>query len=418
MNHFSIYVSNLHKHSSQANVTNLFSIYGEIIFIKLYKNKKGLCRGFANITFQNKSSYDKALQAEIYFKGKKVKVEPYLSNSSELEAKDRKLKKLRICVLNIPKYFRNKDFEELFTANFGPISSAYIKESSAQETNLGFVTFVRESQCQRALLTKYLKINQQDVLMIRKFTGKKTHHINYGQIYNNYRKGSDSLHQPKFPREVEPSSLIFSEMSGKNSKQSNKSSNQFSQYKTLENQENELLKSLHHTDTRPVNPNDQNNVEKKPHDGHHLEYNNNLGYSNSWSIIRKQPFNLYNYHSTSIVNNNIINLTHECNKGHLVENTCLLPGREKGASPKYQCQFQKKEPFPHTNLSNYLLLTRNCSPSEVSMSGAISKISNSYLNHNDYNIRINKGKGRKESQIMLLRNGVGKLPEPSQNAWE
>jgi RNA recognition motif-containing protein len=137
----SIFVSNLHISATKQCVQRLFSVYGKIALCKMYRDQNGNCRGFANITFKTEVAYKSALNAHIFFKSKQLRVEPYLSNKKELRAKDAELERLRICVLNIPKYFENSDFENVFRNHFGEITSAYIKENPSRDTNLGFVTF-------------------------------------------------------------------------------------------------------------------------------------------------------------------------------------------------------------------------------------------------------------------------------------
>lgn len=111
-----------------------------------------------------------------------MRVERYLSNSSELEAKDKQLEELRVCILNIPKSFTNQDFENLFISIFGPIKNAYIKEVGHRDTNLGFVTFTQQSQSQKALNMKVLQVSDCAILFIKKFTAKKNHNIGYNTL--------------------------------------------------------------------------------------------------------------------------------------------------------------------------------------------------------------------------------------------
>jgi RNA recognition motif-containing protein len=155
------------------------------LYCKIYSNAKGTCRGFANITFSEKTSYLNALNASIYFESKHLNIEPYVVDAKELAQKDEILQKHRVCVLNIPSNLINRELEIIFSKHFGQISNAYIKPVVSRYTNIGFVTFVNEQDCQKALSTHALKINDQVTLIIKKFTGKKTHQIEYNNIVLN-----------------------------------------------------------------------------------------------------------------------------------------------------------------------------------------------------------------------------------------
>lgn len=157
----SIYISNLHRTTKRIDVIQMFSKYGNISHCKVYCNKFGTCRGFANLTFENLSSYEMAVKAEITFRAKDLKIEPYLDNSEALNAKARELENLRICVLNIPRGLESSHFEELFTKLFGPITSAYVKSSPSKLTNYGFVTFKEKEQCLKAISVGKIRINPE-----------------------------------------------------------------------------------------------------------------------------------------------------------------------------------------------------------------------------------------------------------------
>ena len=185
-----IFVSNLDSTVTKHSLIALFSEYGEIEMCNLHTNKNGTCKGFAYITFQEATSFHRALNSTIYDKGKLLRIEQYIDNNFDLRQKDEELSKLRICVLGVPKQMDSQQFEQIFVSIFGDIENAYIKENLEKKKNLGFVTFRTEQQNISAIKMRKIKLSKSETLSLKKFTARKTHKIGYHEIFqkNKQRK--------------------------------------------------------------------------------------------------------------------------------------------------------------------------------------------------------------------------------------
>lgn len=183
-----LFVSNLDHTVTKPSLTMLFQPYGSIELCNLYADRDGRCRGFAYITFENQSSFKMAMNSTIYYKGRLLRLEPYIDNNQGLQMKDEELSRLRVCVLGVPKDLSNQDFQQIFTNIFGEIEHAYIKQNADKKKNLGFVTFKNDIQNQEALRMRKIKISKSETLSLKKFTARKTHKMGYHEIFQKNRQ--------------------------------------------------------------------------------------------------------------------------------------------------------------------------------------------------------------------------------------
>jgi RNA recognition motif-containing protein len=83
-----IFISNIDPSVNRNEFIQSFSEYGKMDSCSLFFNEDGKCRGFAIISFPSKETYLEVLKSKIFLKSKLLSIEPYLSNKTDLTAKD------------------------------------------------------------------------------------------------------------------------------------------------------------------------------------------------------------------------------------------------------------------------------------------------------------------------------------------
>lgn len=166
-----IYISNLEETTAKTEILDHFSKYGFIIDCYMSKFKNGKCKGYAKLTLKTKESYEKILQEDHHFGGRKAKVEPYVQEAKEAKMKDRDIVERRVCILAIPKGMEDTMLKKAFEA-FGEVEKAYVREGKDGGKNHGFVTFVEKRSCKRALIKRFMDIEGWGRLQIREFKSK------------------------------------------------------------------------------------------------------------------------------------------------------------------------------------------------------------------------------------------------------
>lgn len=119
---FNVFVKNLSKSITHAELDQKFSFYGKIISVKIQEDEDGESLGFGFILYDNLASVDLAIKElhETEWNGKRIHVCKYIKNKPKIN------KFNNVFVKNIPVDFSDEQITAYF-AKYGEISSFVFK---------------------------------------------------------------------------------------------------------------------------------------------------------------------------------------------------------------------------------------------------------------------------------------------------
>lgn len=147
------------------------SIEGCINAELIQRSQSNNTRGFGFITFSSNLLASNFLEKKekIILKERTLRFTKYYdSNDSDFITNN--LKKNNIFVSNIPKYFDNDRFINLFS-QFGPILIGYINKdlNSKKKTNTGIIEFSNNESCNKALDLKFISLDDGNILNVTRY---------------------------------------------------------------------------------------------------------------------------------------------------------------------------------------------------------------------------------------------------------
>ena len=147
------------------------SVEGCINAELIQRSQSNNTRGFGFITFSSNllASHFLEKKEKIILKERTLRFTKYYdSNDSDFITNN--LKKNNIFVSNIPKYFDNDQFINLFS-QFGKILIGYINKdlNSKRKTNTGIIEFDNNESCNKALDLKFISLDDGNILNVTRY---------------------------------------------------------------------------------------------------------------------------------------------------------------------------------------------------------------------------------------------------------
>ncbi len=190
--HSTFYLSSLVETTTQKDVREYFSQFGEVRANKMAKMEDGSCKGYSKMSIWLKTNLaeEKGLnctniQCFLMIKhsilGNYIQVEEFFNKAMSKADRDREIVKCRICVLNIPPNgFKDKHLKQAFSMRYKTIKGAYVRENKSRtykhgkkkgvaknmddlenQTKYGFVNFMTEKVKNEALRSKSIVVTYQ-----------------------------------------------------------------------------------------------------------------------------------------------------------------------------------------------------------------------------------------------------------------
>lgn len=170
-----IYISNLSEATSEDDLLRHFANFGDVTSCIVFRFKDGRCKGFAKITVQDAETYNCIMSYDRghVILGREANLEPFIENREIVEQRNFDLEQRKICVLGLPKKFREGDLHQLFEF-FGEVERAYLREDAYKDDNFGFVIFKKIESTRSAIRQGQLFIRESGTsVRIKKFRSNR-----------------------------------------------------------------------------------------------------------------------------------------------------------------------------------------------------------------------------------------------------
>lgn len=159
----------------ESSLKRFFKSIGNIMAVEIkYKSKK-VNAGYCIIQCSDTATYEKFLNEEIYFEGRRLECRPQMEKA-ELEKYKREHSKRRIYVYNILAKTKDSELKTLFERNIGPVESAYCIRKEKRSKNgliFGYVLFEKIEDAKKAVEFGKLNLRGQ-IIKINEFIDKQT----------------------------------------------------------------------------------------------------------------------------------------------------------------------------------------------------------------------------------------------------
>lgn len=184
-----IYISNLSEGTTEGDLVRHFSHFGNVNRCIIFRFKDGRCKGFAKVTMSDSETYRRVMgfRGDHMILGRKANIEPFIENREIVEQRNYDVEQRKICVLGIPKSFREVDLHQLFDF-FGEIERAYLRLDDKKDKNFGFIIFKTARSAKIAIKQGSLFIQDLGIpLRIKKFRSNKGYKEFKNSKKNNYK---------------------------------------------------------------------------------------------------------------------------------------------------------------------------------------------------------------------------------------
>ena len=167
-----LFIGSLSGDTKEKDLAPLLARFGPINKLDIvYEKNSNKCKGFGFVTFRNKDSAEKALRANIIYKGRKVIVRRQLTGD-KLTAFKKGLKMRRLYVGGLPPDCTDADLRQAFK-RYGGIEAAFMIKNfqTGKKASFGYVIFQERASVERAIArVNYIKGKE---VKCEQFLGRK-----------------------------------------------------------------------------------------------------------------------------------------------------------------------------------------------------------------------------------------------------